>query len=198
MADNTTLAVNTGGDVIRDLDRTGTGPKTQVIALDVMGTGATEDIGLVAPKSLPIASAGLTTATTAYSIGDVLGTEFTFTNLCRSATRGAILTSAVLIDKAKIIGAVDLYLFDRASTPAADNAANSWADADMANCLGVVNFPAPTVSALNGVAVANAGIPLVVDGNASPDVKGVLVTRAAHTFFGAVGDLVLCLGIEPA
>jgi hypothetical protein len=197
VGDNTTLAANTGGDIIRDLDRGGLGVKTQVVALDVLGTGAAESIGLFPPLAPFFTSAGLTTATTAYTAGDVLGSEWTFP-ICRASGRGVILTSATLIDKAKILGASDLYLFDRASSPAADNAANSWADANMANLLGIVNFPAPTVSALNGAAVANAGIPEVLIGNASVNVFGVLVTRAAHTFFGAVTDLVLCLGTEPA
>lgn len=38
MADNTTLNVGTQGDVIRTLDRTGTGaPKTEVVTLDLAG-----------------------------------------------------------------------------------------------------------------------------------------------------------------
>jgi hypothetical protein len=197
MGDNTQLAANTGGDLIRDIDRSGSGPKTQVMAIDVMGTGATEAIGLFPPLAPFFTSSGLTTSVTAYSIGDVLGAEWTFP-ICRASGRGVILTSATLIDKAKVIGATDLYLFDRASSPAADNAANSWADANMANLLGIVSFPAPTASALNGAAVANAGIPEVLIGNASVNVFGVLVTRSAHTFFGAATDLVLCLGTEPA
>lgn len=45
MADNTLLNVGSGGDSIRDIDRTGTGaPKTQVVALDFGGPGATAEI----------------------------------------------------------------------------------------------------------------------------------------------------------
>ena len=44
MAANTTLNTGTGGDVIRTIDRSGTGPKTQVAQIDVGGGGATETL----------------------------------------------------------------------------------------------------------------------------------------------------------
>lgn len=42
MADNTTLNSGSGGDQVRSIHRGGTGPKTQVVQLDVGGGGATE------------------------------------------------------------------------------------------------------------------------------------------------------------
>src|SRR5229473_588877 len=43
MTDNT--QVNTGtGDFVRDIDRSGSGPKTQVVQLDAGGSGATESL----------------------------------------------------------------------------------------------------------------------------------------------------------
>lgn len=42
MADNTTLNSGSGGDQVRSIHRGGSGPKTQVVQLDVGGGGATE------------------------------------------------------------------------------------------------------------------------------------------------------------
>ena len=192
MADNTVMGST---DTLRTKDRTTY--KTPATLIDVSDGVAAELLGLVPPDVPTLSSSGLTTVTTAYTAGDVLGAEFVFA-AARASGRGVVITSAVLIDKAKVVQAVDAFVFDRASTPAADNAANSWADADAANCKGIIQFPAPTASALNGIAVANNNLPLVVKGNSSVNIYVVLVTRASHTFFGAATDLVLALGTEPA
>lgn len=44
MADNTRLNLGTGGDLVRSIDRSGTGPVTQVTQLDVGGAGASESL----------------------------------------------------------------------------------------------------------------------------------------------------------
>jgi hypothetical protein len=134
--------------------------------------------------TVAVASAGLTTATTAYIDGDQLGTVMTFT-----LTNAGIILSAELVDKAKIIGAVDLFLFNASPTLAADNAPFTVSDADMLNCIGVIEFPYPKnlpSAMVNALAhIDSLGIPT----GASSTVYGALVTRAGHTFFGAVGDL---------
>lgn len=187
MADNTTMGNTT--DVLRTVDLSGV--KTGVSKLDV--ASGSELLGLAAPDVLVQASAGLTTATTAYIAGDVLGTEFTFA-LARAAGRGVVITSAVLYDKAQRVGAVDLYLFQTASSPAADNAPNSWADSVIP--IGIIQFGAPIASALNNAGLPTAGLPLIVK-SSTVNIFGVLVTRTGHTFFGAVTDLVVVLGFEP-
>lgn len=129
-------------------------------------------------------SAGLTIATTAYTDGDVLGTILSFT----MASATGIIMSAVLVDKANIVGAVDGFIFDRSVTLAADNAADSISDADALFKLGKIEFPFPTAQALNRSAhVDSLAIPYVA--NASSIITIALVTRSSHTFFGAVGDL---------
>jgi hypothetical protein len=193
MPDNTLMGST---DTIRTKDRTTY--KTPASLIDVTDGVAAELLGLVAPDIVWVDSTGLTTSVTAYSIGDVLGAEFTFT-VCRAAGRGSVITHAMLLDAANIVGAVDLYLFKQASTPAADNAANSWSDANRKLEIGKIQFETPaTPSALNRDAIATNGLPLVVKGNSSTDIKGTLVTRTAHTFFGAASDLTVVLGFEPA
>lgn len=191
MADNKNQQANA---TIRTLDRSGI--DTEIAGLDVAQSGEAERLGLPPSKSIAVNAAGLTTAATAYTAGDVLGTELTFANCARFSGGGTQLISASITDRAKILGAVDLYIFDRASTPAADNAANSWADADMDNLVTVINFGALIASALNGAAVAVGGLPVVANPNAT-SLFGVLVTRSAHTFFGAATDLRVKLGVIP-
>lgn len=191
MADNTLINAGSGGDTIRDIDRTSV--KTQVVALDVAQTGDAELLGLGESRVVDATSAGLTTATTAYVTGDQLGTELSFTSIVRTG-KGAVINSAVLVDKAKVTGSVDLFLFDASVTPAADNAANSWSDADMLKCIGIVHFTDSVTSALNSVNAAT-NLPIVVKPGTGTTIYGHLVTRSGHTFFGAVGDLVVRLGV---
>lgn len=138
--------------------------------------------------TLPVASTGLTTATTAYADGDQLGALMTFT----MATATGIITGAVLTDKSNIVGAVDAFIYDRSVTLAADNAPDSISDADSFFKLGVIPFPQPTPQSLNrGGHVDSLGIAYVA--NATTVICVQLVTRSGHTFFGAAGDLQLRL-----
>lgn len=134
-------------------------------------------------------SAGLTTATTAYTAGDVLGTELTVASVARVNAGYLTIVDAKLVDAANIIGAVDAYIFNAASTPAADNAANAWADADMVNLVGLIHFGDVIISANNRITLP-LNLPLTIKcGTGTTSLFMVLVTRAAHTFFGAVGNL---------
>lgn len=143
---------------------------------------------------IQLASSGLTIATTAYTAGDQLGTEMQFTNAVRSSGSTAVIESAFLTDAAKIIGAVDLYLFNATVTPASDNGANSWSDADILKCLGIISFGTPILSANNSLGMAVSGIPLVIK-PAATTLFGYMVTRTGHTFFGAATDIQITLGI---
>lgn len=189
MADNT---VQTGADTIRTRDRSGI--KTQAMLLDVSDGSDAEQLGI--GKNLPIlgTSAGLTTASTAYTANDQLGTEITLSSIVRS-NRGCILQSASLVDKSKLIGAVDAYIFSAATTPAADNAVNSWSDADMLNLLGIVHFM-DVVTSNNNYAVGAVNLPMVLKPTSGTSLFLDLVTRTGHSFFGAVGDLQVTLGIS--
>lgn len=138
-----------------------------------------------------VSSAGLTTAATAYVANDQLGTILEFTNAVRDSGGSGQIVSATLLDKAKIVGAVDLYLFDRSVTLAADNAVADQSDADMMFCLGVLRFPAPLTATSNGIStIETSGLGIACN---ATSLFGALVTRSGHTFFGAVGDLVVSL-----
>lgn len=188
MADN---SAQNGSDTIRDVDRAGI--KTQVFLHDIAQSGEAELLGLGESRPIVATSAGLTTATTAYIAGDQLGTELSIASIVRTA-KGAVVTSAALVDKAKVLSVVDLFLFDSATTPAADNAANSWSDADMLKILGVIHFTDQIVSANNHVLLPT-NLPLVLKPASGTTIFGDMVTRSGHTFFGAVGDIQVSLGV---
>lgn len=191
MADNTTRNATAGGDTIRALDRSGV--KTPIAGLDIAQSGDSELLGLGDSRIVSATSAGLTTASTAYVNGDQLGTELTFASIVRTG-KGATIQSATLIDKAKVIGAVDLFLFSQSVTPAADNAANAWSDADMLFCLGVLHFT-DVIQSANNYVVLGINTPITLKPGSGTSIYGHLVTRTGHTFFGAVGDLVVNLGV---
>lgn len=131
------------------------------------------------------ASSGLTTATTAYTDGDILGAEMQFD--MGTNTYGIVL-GAQVVDKADITGAVDLFLFDRSVTFGTDNAAPSISDADALFSLGYIELPYP--KDLGGVRVSSIdSLSLPVKANASGIIYGRLVTRSGHTFFGAATDI---------
>lgn len=146
------------------------------------------------PFNLDLNSAGLTIATTAYTAADQLGTEITGATGGGASAKGEI-RAITLVDYSKIIGATELIVFGAATTPAADNAAASWSDADMDKSEpgARLDLPAPVVYPNNYVvAVPNLCIPFTADG--SGNIYFDLITRLGHTFFGAVGDLRLKVG----
>lgn len=191
MADNTTRNATAGGDTIRALDRSSV--KTPIDGLDIAQSGESELLGLGDSRIISATSAGLTTASTNYTSGDQLGTELSFSSIVRTG-KGATIQSATLIDKAKVTSLVDLFLFQASTTPASDNAANSWSDADMLNCIGVLHFTDAIVSANNHVVLAT-NTPITIKPSSGTTIYGNLVARAATNFFGAVGDVVVNLGL---
>jgi hypothetical protein len=131
------------------------------------------------------ASSGLTTSTTAYSDGDQLGAIISM----NVGATNIIITNAVLVDKSNIIGAVDCFIFDRSVTLASDNAAGpNVSDADALFGLGVINFPYPIAAGSNRISSIDS-LAIGCVANASTTIYLALVTRSAHTFFGAATDL---------
>jgi len=150
-------------------------------------------------RRVAVTSAGLTTSVTAYTSGDSVGTEFVFaltpaTTL--SSGRGVIL-GASIIDEGNVLAACDLAIFNAASTPAADNAANAWSDANIRNFVGVIKFATADVnaSANNRFASALLGSPLPFEAPTG-SLYGSLITRSANAVFTAVTDVTLSLFID--
>lgn len=141
---------------------------------------------------LSVISAGLTTASTAYTDGDQLGTILTF--LGSGSPTGIIIVAAQLVDAANIVGAVDLFLWDRSVTLASDNAAGpAVSDADALFTQGVIEFPYPKLAGNNRISSIDSLAVPIKPNVAGTGFFGSLVTRSAHTFFGAVGNLQVIL-----
>lgn len=130
--------------------------------------------------------AGLTTATTLYTDGDVLGTSVLSWNV---GTAKGLILGAVMVNATVNMGAHDIFLFDRSVTAASNNAAHSISDADRLFAIGILQFPYPLNDALGQTSVIDS-IALPYIANASTTIYGIAVTRMTHTVhYGAATDL---------
>lgn len=143
----------------------------------------------VADDVVKIASSGLTTSATAYASGDVLGTVFTIANAASANAGHGAIRGVLLGDKSDIIGPVDVYLLD-ASPSVTDNAAFAPSDAENFTIIGKIELGQAEDLGANRLAWWR-GYEEYETGAATTSLFAVLVTRTAHTFFGAVGDLQL-------
>lgn len=138
-----------------------------------------------------VASSGLTIATTSYTAGDVLGAGWEITNAARAAGGTGRVVGAVLLDKADVVVAAELYLAAASVAFGADNAAPTISDADAEKLL-----PGPigmTMQDLGGARVGLAsglGLPYVCD---ATSLYVYAITRVAHGVFTAATDLSLRL-----
>jgi hypothetical protein len=144
---------------------------------------------------IAVDSGGLTIATTAYSIGDQVGTQFTLANAARVSGGTGLITSVILTSAADIIGAYDVIFTRSSITLAADNAAYAISDTDAKAVVGIVQLAGAFDIGNNRVAQAlNLAVPYDCSGGTS--LYASLVTRVAHTFFAAVTDLQLQVFVE--
>lgn len=143
-----------------------------------------------------VTSGGLTTASTAYTAGDQVGTQFTFAGCARASGGGGYITGVVIHDETDVVGPLDLFVFDSSVTPASDNAANAWSDSDMQKLVDII--PLAVVDSGNN-RVCNSGpirVPYVCSGGTS--LYGCIVTRSGHTFFGATTSIKVVIYVEPS
>lgn len=133
---------------------------------------------------ISVASSGLTTATTAYTTGDQVGTQFTITDAGRVSGGGGIVTAVTLIDASDVIGAFDVALFTTSVTLASDNAAFSISDSDALNLVALVQLAGAIDLGGNRIAQAtNLAIPYVCSGSAN--LYAALITRSNNAVFAA-------------
>lgn len=203
MANNTVLNAMSGGDSIADEDISAV--KYQLIKLvDGTAAGTTriagDSTGLHVSahrdfQDITVTSAGLTTATTAYTAGDQVGNQMTFANAARVTGGSGVVTGCVLISAADVIGPFDLVLTDSSVTLAADNAAYAISDADALKMVGLLQLTGAYDIGNNRIAQAyGAWLPYQCSGNTS--LFGGLITRSSHTFFAAVTDIQVILLVE--
>ena len=136
----------------------------------------------------------------AYSAGDAVGGLLEFENAASVYSQSGIIRNVIVTDKGKQSALLNLFLFNRTFTPTADNGAFTVSDADLLNCIGVVNFVAANwfLAADNAVAVASYQNPnfwfkLQDPGDAS--LYGQLVAVGTPTYT-STSDLAVTLVIE--
>ena len=159
MADNTTLNLGSGGDVIASDDISGV--KYQRIKL-IHGADGTNAGDVSTSNGLPVAplSVGHTTTvsttrpndTTAYTAGDVIGDAggsaiLTFANLGKSGGGDVVITSVELqVDVSSVpsgMAGFNLRLYNASPTAIADNAAWDLPSGDRGKYLGKVSLNVP-------------------------------------------------------
>lgn len=186
---------DTGVMVLGVRNYTGAGTDGDYSALSTTSTGELRVMSHRPLVKSSVASGGLTTATTAYTAGDQVGTEFTMTGCARTSGGSGYITGVTLTDAADIIGAYDVVIFDSSTTPAADNAAASWSDTDILKVVAIIPLAGAYDTGLNRLAQANnLFIPFVCSGGTS--LYANLICRVGHTFFGATTNLQLTLYVE--
>jgi hypothetical protein len=149
--------------------------------------------GQVTP--IPVASAGLTVGGS-YTSGDVLGGQMQFRIGDGFGAAYGEITQVVVIDKAAVLGACELWLFSSAVTPASDNAALSFSDTDMQSLVAILPCSTVYTTALNKVVVCDPAEGRPVFSGQNGILYGTLVTRTGNTGFGAVGDVTVVLFYE--
>jgi hypothetical protein len=147
------------------------------------------------PAQVVVTTSGLTTTITAYTAGDMLGAEQTVTNAASSSGGSGVITSIMVQNSStNVTGALDLRFFNAASTPAADNAANSWSDAN--SRLQVIQYQigAPIASA-NNSSITAGNLWLDFDTAGSANLFLNVICRGAPAVFSAATDLQYTINI---
>jgi len=166
------------------VDQGAAGVAAWLAAITAIAAGETH-IGAVGGHCYTTPVYPVLTVAGAYVSGDYVGTSataMTFANAVRITGGTGVIESAVLIDKAVQSASIELWLFDAAPTPPADNAAWTISDGDALQCIGVIPFQVYYASALNSVSFAK-GLGMTFNANAATrDIYGCFVTRGTPTY----------------
>lgn len=145
--------------------------------------GATQyvaDQAMAWPPSVRISQTPTVSTTPAYTAKDAVGGLLTFANAVRETGGTGVLMGVTVLDASLQMPSMELVLFDRTFTAAADNAIFSPSDADLANCLGVVAINSWAAFEDNAIAqVSGVSLPIVLSGTS---LFGQLLTRGTPTF----------------
>ena len=132
-------------------------PVSAINPLSIAPTASELHLGQVGGEGTTVTVNPVLTVAGAYIAGDFVGTSaaaIAFANAVRVAGGSGVIESAVLIDAALQSASCELWLFDTAVTPPADNAAWTISDGNAATCIGVIPFSTYYASALNSVSTA--------------------------------------------
>lgn len=198
MADNITLNAGSGGSVVAADDVSSV--FYQRVKLDLGGDGATLPIvdqavpTVLVPTGLKIVRVSVTPtiSTGIYAAKDAVGGLMTFSNAARASGGSIVIEAATIIDNDQEMTGLELVLFDRTFSAAADNAIFAPSDADLLNVVGVVKFSDWADFSTNSIAT-RSGLGLAAKLNGT-DLFGQLLTRGTPTFT-ATSDITVVLHI---
>lgn len=207
MADNVAITAGSGTTIATDEVAVNGGSTAHVQFVKLVdgtsnGTdgipGTTNGLRTLAHKDvlrIAVTSGGLTTATTAYTAGDQVGTQFTIANAARASGGTGRIVSVVLMDETDIIGPYDVVFTRSSITLASDNAAYAISDTDAAAIVGVAQL-AGTYDIGNNRIAQYLGPPIPYDCSGGTSLYAGLICRVGHTFFGATTSLKLTVFVE--
>lgn len=156
--------------------------------------GLDVDVTRVSQKfvQFSLTSAGLSTATNTYVTNNNYGTQMSQSIPAPFVSGGSMMiTSIKLLSLSTVVGAMDLFLFDRSVTPSnGDRGAPGWSDADMAYLQAVIPIPAPIAFAASQSIVMPLQMPYKCN---AATMYGLAVCRSTHSFFTAATDLVFTI-----
>lgn len=196
MADNVAITPGSGATVACD-DISSV--LYQRVKISEGADGSATDVGSANP--LPTRVEGVTVSQTptitagAYSAEDAVGGLLTFAAAVRTTGKHGKLNTVVLKDKAFVKNVLELWLFDSDPTVAADNAAFTFTDGNIAKCVGIV-----PIAAANYYIAADNQIAIVQLTNfqfncAATSLYGQLKCTGTPTYAGTT-DLTVTLQIE--
>jgi hypothetical protein len=147
-------------------------------------------------KRIQATSSGLTIATTAYTTGDQMGGEMTLTSMARASGGSGIIRSVIVTsDDTVTVGAFDILLFPAAASPATDNSASAFSDANIQALIGTIPVPALTASTNNAFAMVN-NLNIPFNTTTTANLFANMVARSAQVIFTTATALRLTFLVE--
>ncbi len=137
-----------------------------------------------------VASSGLTTSVTAYTIGDTAGTQYTVAGAARVSGGTGTIEAIGLLDKGDVGVDYRVHIYRSSVTLASDNAAWAVSDSDQDAWITSVTMPSMADVGANRLTYALVGAPY--DCAATSLFVGV-ETRTANAVYTAGTDLVLMM-----
>lgn len=144
----------------------------------------------VSPRSRIVksdmASSGLTTATTAYSAGDVVGAGWSLANAVDAAGGTGKVRAIRIVDKADMMTGITLWLATASITFGTDNAGPSVSDADALKIRSSITLGFSDLGGCRVATVDSIVLPYECD---ATTLYVYAITNVGHTFYGAATDL---------
>lgn len=132
----------------------------------------------------------------AYSIGRAVGGLLTFANATLGNGRQGEIITLVIVDLGRQEAALDLVLFDRTFTPAADNTAFNPSNADLANSIGMIAvLPEHYTRFVSNSLAMIRPVGLYCTTGANANIYGQLVVRGIPSY-GSTVDLTVKLTVK--